>query len=246
MRAARLLLWTILVVLAWSPALAEEDLCRPVVHEDARYTVCTIDVSSMDIRLYAADEDGAPLGSFAALQSLLARRGEQLLFAMNAGMYDEGLRPIGLYVENGVRLRKANTRDGYGNFHLKPNGVFYIAEGRAGVMETGAFLRSGIKADYATQSGPMLVIDGAIHPKFGSKSTSFKRRNGVGVIGRNKVVFAISEDAVTFHAFASLFRDGLGVRDALFLDGSISSLHYGSRSDGLFPLGPMVAVSRPQ
>jgi uncharacterized protein YigE (DUF2233 family) len=113
-------------------------------------------------------------------------------------------------------------------------------------METSAFLKSGIRPDFATQSGPMLVIDGKLHPKFGPQSTSFKKRNGVGVIAQDKVVFAISETGVTFHAFARFFRDELGASNALFLDGSISSLHYGGRSDGFFPLGPIVAVSKTQ
>ncbi len=107
-------------------------------------------------------------------------------------------------------------------------------------METGAFLKSGIKPDFATQSGPMLVIDGKLHPKFGPQSTSFKKRNGVGMIDKDMVVFAISESGVTFHTFARFFRDELGADNALFLDGSISSLHYGDRSDGFFPLGPIV------
>ena len=45
---------------------------------------------------------------------------------MNAGMFGEDLKPIGLYVEDGVQAKRLNRRDGYGNFHLKPNGVFYV------------------------------------------------------------------------------------------------------------------------
>jgi uncharacterized protein YigE (DUF2233 family) len=248
MRIAKLL--ALLLLLAAGPAApaaaAEDDLCQPRVFEDAVYTVCIIDLRESELRLHAADEQGVPLGSFSALEDYLQTQGRRLVFAMNAGMYDEGLKPIGLYVENGIRLHKANTRDGYGNFHLKPNGVFYIAQGQAGVMETGAFLKSGIKPDFATQSGPMLVIDGKLHPKFGPQSTSYKKRNGVGMVDKGRVVFAISESGVTFHAFARFFRDELGAMNALFLDGSISSLHYGGRSDGFFPLGPIVAVSKPQ
>jgi uncharacterized protein YigE (DUF2233 family) len=91
----------------------------------------------------------------------------------------------------------------------------------------------------------MLVVNGAIHPKFGPASTSFKRRNGVGVVDGQTAVFAISEDAVTFYAFAKLFKDRLGTRNALFFDGTVSSLYFGNRSDSIFPLGPMVAVTRP-
>ena len=37
---------------------------------------------------------------------------------------------------------------------------------RAGVMETRAFLRRNKRPQFATQSGPMLVINGRLHPKF--------------------------------------------------------------------------------
>ena len=169
-----------------------------------------------------------------------------LLFAMNAGMYGEDLKPIGLYVEDGRRLKKANRRDGPGNFHLKPNGVFFIDGDKGGVMETEAYLASGLQPRYASQSGPMLVIDGKIHPKFSVDGTSYQRRNGVGSPDPHTLVFAISEGAVNFHSFARLFRDHLGCPNALFLDGSISSLHAAelSRSDGFFDLGPIVALAK--
>jgi uncharacterized protein YigE (DUF2233 family) len=227
-------------------ASAEEELCQPVVFENARYTVCQVDVRRMDLALYSAAPDGTPFGSFSSLMEFLGQHGRKLVFAMNAGMYDRDLRPIGLYVENGVRTKRANTRDGPGNFHLKPNGVFYIDGGKTGVLETVAYLKSGLMPQFATQSGPMLVIDGRIHPKFGATSASYKRRNGVGVTDEHTAVFAISDDPVTFYDFARLFRDEIGARNALFFDGTISSLYYQGRSDGLFPLGPMVAVTAPQ
>jgi hypothetical protein len=91
------------------------------------------------------------------------------------------------------RFKKANRRDGPGNFHLKPNGVFFIDGEKGGVMETEAFLASGLEPRYASQSGPMLVIDGEIHPKFSEDGTSFQRRNGVGSPDPHTLVFAISE-----------------------------------------------------
>ena len=55
------------------------------------------------------------------------------------------------------------------------------------VMETEAFAKSGRKPDFATQSGPMLVINGKIHPKFSETGTSAKVRNGVGVTASGEV-----------------------------------------------------------
>jgi uncharacterized protein YigE (DUF2233 family) len=147
-------------------------------------------------------------------------------------------------VEDGKQLKKLNRRNGGGNFHLKPNGVFYVKDGKPGVMETEAFAKSGIKPDYASQSGPMLVINGKIHPKFSETGTSRKLRNGVGIDAAGRAYFVISENAVTFWEFASLFRDELKTDNALFFDGSVSSLYAPeiNRNDGFLPLGPMVGA----
>jgi uncharacterized protein YigE (DUF2233 family) len=227
------------------PAAARAE-CGPLRFEGATYTVCRFELGRDRIVLFDADAAGKPYGSFAALANALGGEGKSLAFAMNAGMYDEALRPIGLYVEGGREIKKINLRKGGGNFHLMPNGVFYVKGTSAGVVESRAFARARVLPDYATQSGPMLVIDGAIHPKFSARGTSLKRRNGVGVAGPREVVFAISEGAVNFHAFARLFRDRLGCRNALFFDGTVSSLHAPDlgRSDAIVPLGPIVAVVR--
>ncbi|MEA2840293.1 MAG: hypothetical protein QOF41_1623 [Methylobacteriaceae bacterium] len=117
-----------------------------------------------------------------------------------------------------------------------------MGKGSAGVTETGRFLACATKALYATQSGPMLIIAGHIHPKIHADGTSRKIRNGVGVASGRIVQFVISDNAVTFYEFASLFRDRLGCRDALFLDGSISSLYAPDlgRDDRLLSLGPII------
>lgn len=196
------------------------------------------------LALYNLGGDGQPYRYFTALEEALKAKGETLEFAMNAGMYDQNQQPIGLYVENGKTLKKLNRRNGGGNFHLKPNGVFYVAGGKAGVLDTEAFVKRGMKVDYASQSGPMLVVNGQIHPKFSAGGTSLKRRNGVGIVGESMLVFAISENPVNFYDFAAFFRDQIGAKNALFLDGSVSSLYSAelSRNDGFLPLGPMVAV----
>lgn len=223
-------------------AQADSDPCRPVRFAERAFVVCTVDLRRYEVRTFWRDPNGEVLGSFSRLRNTPA--GRHLAFAMNAGMFHEDRSPVGLYVENGRQLKAANTRNGPGNFHLKPNGVFYVKGNRAGVLETGAYLKRKIRPDHATQSGPMLVIDGRIHPRFSEQSTSLKIRNGVGVKGQHTVVFAISEEPVTFITFARLFRDALGCPDALFLDGSISSLYAPGleRMDMLRPMGPMVGA----
>ena len=218
--------------------------CQPLSYSGHAYTVCGFDLKTEHIELFNLDDNDIPLGNFRRLSDKLKADGKTLSFAMNAGMYDTNLRPIGLYVENGVEAKKLNRRSGSGNFHLKPNGVFYIAGEKAGVLDTDTYAKSGIKPDFATQSGPMLVVNGKIHPKFSANGTSLKIRNGVGVLDDHSAMFVISNDPVGFYDFASLFKDQLGCKNALFLDGSISSLYSSDISSvgGYLPMGPMVGV----
>ncbi len=232
-----------LTIIGGPDARAAQPPCRALTHEGATFHVCTADLRRDRVRTHWRGPDGEPYSTLPRLPA--AERGAALLFAMNGGMYDPQGAPVGLYVEEGRELKGANQAGGPGNFHLKPNGIFYIANGQAGVMETGRFLASGIRPDFATQSGPMLVLAGRIHPKIRADGTSRKLRNGVGMRDSRTAVFAISEAPVPFHVFATLFRDVLGCRDALFLDGgTASSLLAPSlgRADGLIPLGPMIAV----
>jgi uncharacterized protein YigE (DUF2233 family) len=226
-------------------ALADTQPCRAMEYERNAYTICEIDLRKQTIRLYWKRSDGTPYAYLSALPRSLEGNPGRLLFATNAGMFDPALKPVGLYVEQGRELMHTNTRSGYGNFHMKPNGVFYISADRAAVAETRAFLKQRPQADLATQSGPMLVINGRLHPRFDRSSTSLKARNGVGVRADGKVIFAISQAEVSFDAFARLFRDGLNCPNALFLDGgSAASLYAPSlnRHGNIMPLGPMLAV----
>jgi uncharacterized protein YigE (DUF2233 family) len=235
----------VLLAALWASAAAAlpDSPCRPLVSEDVRYTICTLDLRRHAVELVWRGPDGQPYGSLSALAR--APAGRDLVAAMNAGMYHPDLAPVGLYVEGGRQITPANTANGPGNFHLKPNGIFYVSGGAAGILETRAYLRRDLVPDYATQSGPMLVIDGRIHPRFSDEGPSRKIRNGVGVRDARTVVLAISDEPVSFGAFARLFKDELGCRNALFLDGSISALHAPGlgRSDISFkPLGPILAV----
>jgi uncharacterized protein YigE (DUF2233 family) len=165
---------------------------------------------------------------------------------MNAGMYDEEGQPIGLYVEQSERRRRVNLRDGPGNFHMKPNGVFAVdEEGRPFVLTSEAYARRPPpKIMWATQSGPMLVIGGRLHPRISPDGESRLVRNGVGVADQHAAWFVVSDDPVSFGRLARFFRDVLKCRDALFLDGTVSSLWdpKAGRRDGYSSLGPMVMV----
>jgi uncharacterized protein YigE (DUF2233 family) len=236
---------TVTSMLLWHDAVAQAAPCKHVSHDHSSYQVCEVDLRKTAVRIYWRRPDGAPYGYLQSLPRSLGGKTQELLFATNAGMFDPSYRPVGLYVEQGAELVRANTKSGYGNFHMKPNGVFFVRGETAGVLETNAYLKLRPSVDLATQSGPMLVINGRLHPKFDRASSSLKPRNGVGVRAPNTVVFAISEGEVSFAAFARLFRDRLKCSDALFLDGgSASSLYLPTRGVGgnLLPLGPMLGV----
>jgi uncharacterized protein YigE (DUF2233 family) len=232
----------LLANLAGSQSASAASPCIRQTYREASYVVCTVDLRAYLVRLFWKDPQQQPYAGF----DHLPRRIEDgpIVFAMNAGMYEEDLSPVGLYVEDGRTLRPANLRNGSGNFYLKPNGVLYISGRDAGIVTTDRFVSERRRVDFATQSGPILVVDGRTNPRIKPGSTSQKIRNGVGMRNSHTLVFAISEQPVTFWQFAEFFRVGLKSRSALFLDGSISSLYAPAlhRSDTLYPMGPIVAA----
>ncbi len=226
------------------PARAVAGHCQRRSFEGSDFTACPFDARRHELALFSEGPEG-PLRSFERLAARLGDRQPRLRFAMNAGMYDDEGRPIGLYVEDGRQRHALNRRDGAGNFHLKPNGVFAIDRNGRVMIRTGdAWARERPRARWATQSGPMLVIAGRLHPAFQRDGESRHLRNGVGVIDRNRAWFVISEQPVSFGRFARFFRDVLGCRDALFFDGTVSSLWDPAvrRRDEGYEFGPIVAV----
>lgn len=221
--------------------------CEAMREGSASYLACRFDPARDDIRLHLASPEGQVYGGFQSLRRQLWAERRVLTFAMNAGMYHDDLSPVGYFAEYGRVVKPAVTGGGWGNFHLLPNGVFLIEDGKASVMETKAFVASGVTPDFGTQSGPMLVIDGKLHPRFLPDSDSFKIRNGVGVDAQGRVVMVVSRVPVRFYDFATLFRDRLACDNALYLDGTISSVFIAeeNRMDRLFPMGPILSVSMP-
>jgi len=244
-----MLRWLALFGLGTLAQAAPAATCERVSYDGNRYTLCSVDMTSEDLRLFLYDDTGEPYGQFSSIDAKLAETGETLGFAMNAGMYHSDRAPVGHYVEDGTEVMRVVPNAGPGNFGLLPNGVFCIRDGRADVIETLRFVEDAPQCTYATQSGPMLVIDGDLHPRFLKDSTSRYIRNGVGTSADGRTaVFAISSDAVTFHEFGRLFRDHLGLPNALFLDGNISRLHAPTmgRSDIGRWMGPILGTVVPK
>ena len=226
------------------PAVA--DVCERTSFEGAGYVVCRVDAAQEPaLRLWDEGADGQPVRNFDRVRAQLPG-GAALGFAMNAGMYHDDLRAVGLLVIDGDEKSGIVTAGGGGNFGLLPNGVFCSGGARPfAVIESRAFAKASPQCRLATQSGPMLVIDGDLHPRFLVDSDSRYIRNGVGVSDDGQTAwFAISEQAVTFHEFGRFFRDGLQVRDALYFDGSISRLFAPEvgRADWGRSLGPIIGI----
>ena len=217
-----------LVLLLLAPVRAGAVESRSLTLAGQGYRLVELDLAHDALELRWRDREGHAINSIEGLREWGARHGRTLEFATNAGIYDRALRPLGLHVEEGQTLRALNTTPGAaraGNFSLQPNGVFFVDRaGRAGVVTTERWHAHPVDARLASQSGPMLVIDGAINPAFDAGSTSLKWRSGVCAPEPGRVVFLVSDVPVSFHAFARAFRDGVGCRDALFLDGTLSRI----------------------
>ena len=189
---------------------------------DERIAFFTADPKKHDIRLHWKDAQGQVLGDLGRLITQEERAGRRLLCAMNGGMFDPQQAPVGLYVENGKELHSINkVTKGYGNFHLMPNGVFGIAGKDSAYVCTTPDQALVRNVRYATQSGPMLLVNGTINSAFKEGSANLNIRNGVGVKKDGTVVFAVSTEPVNFFDFAGFFRQQ-GCINALYLDGSIS------------------------
>lgn len=230
----------------WFDANAPARPCFEQSFEGSRFTVCPFRAAEHELQLAWADGRGAALGGFAALAGSGLVDPARVRFAMNAGMFDSAGAPVGLFVANGQEQRPLNQQNGSGNFYLQPNGVFFVdARHQVFIRTTADFAAGGAAPNWATQSGPMLVVAGALTAAFDHDGTSRNTRNGVGVQSPGLAFFVISEEPVSFGKFARLFRDVLKCGDALHLDGAVSSLWEPAlgRRDDAYALGPLVVVS---
>jgi len=211
---------------------------------DGRFVSYVVDPKKQDLKLYWKDEKQQNFKSIQNLKTALEKSHKKLEFAMNAGMYKEDNSPLGLFIEEHKTKAALNKKSGEGNFYLKPNGVFYITtDNSAAICNTTNFVDSG-KIKYATQSGPMLVINGKIHSAFKEGSTNLNIRNGVGILPNNKIVFVMSKKEINFYDFANYFKS-MGCKNALYLDGFVSRTYLPEQNwiqtDGNF--GVLVGVT---
>lgn len=221
--------------------------CQKAVFEGAPLTVCVADPELDTIRVALGPETGAPWRSLSAFAANRAPDAPQVVFAMNGGMFDDEGKPIGYYAEGGVRKQALSRTEGPGNFHMQPNGVFFGSGSKWMVLSSEEFFSSVTqRPDFGTQSGPMLVIDGDLHPQIDEDGKSLRIRNAVGVDSGGRAIFTISDQPISFGKLARYYRDVLDVKNALFLDGTVSSLWdpASSRMDSGFPIGPLIVVEK--
>jgi len=207
----------------------------------------TVDSKTQDLHFYWKDDKGQVLGSIQHLKDHLAKQHRKLVFATNGGMFKPDQSPVGLFIREQVVETSLDTSSGNGNFYLKPNGVLYLTkDGKASICTTPAFKYSK-QIKYATQSGPMLLIDGAVHPAFRKGSANVNIRNGVGLLPDGRLVFAMSKTDINFYDFADYFKR-MGCKQALYLDGFVSRTYLPGQdwvqTDGNF--GVIIAVSEPE
>lgn len=203
-----------------------------------------VNLRQVQLKLYWKDEKNQRFKSLKNLKAWLDARGQKLVFAMNAGMFNPKYAPQGLFIQAQKTVAPLDTTSGTGNFYLKPNGVFYLnTDTTARICTTADFSNDG-RIAYATQSGPMLVVDGNIHPAFRPGSVNVQIRNGVGILPNNQVLLAMSRNKISLYDFASYFKQA-GCRQALYLDGFVSRTYSSAedqpQTDGDF--GVMIGVS---
>ncbi|MDD3799177.1 MAG: phosphodiester glycosidase family protein [Novosphingobium sp.] len=229
------------------PVAKQVSACRADRFEEIPLTVCTADPARDRIRTVLGPAKGAPYRSLAVLAASRAADAPPVAFAVNGGMFDDDGKPIGYYVEDGKRLHLLNRKDGPGNFHMKPNGVFFGTDGHWEIRTSEDFAKNvGKRPDFATQSGPMLVIDGHLHPGISADGVATNIRNGVGVGTDGKAYFVISDGPLSFGKLARYFRDELKTPNALYLDGKVSALWDPAtgRLDTGASLGPLIVVEQ--
>lgn len=221
--------WLVARIGAPAPEPAAGVRAFGVVHRGVRFDVVRLDQGvTANLGFYWRRSDGRAYASLTALRRDLALQGERLVFAVNGGIFSRARAPLGLFVQDGQVRSPLNTATGIGNFFVVPNGVFAVVNGTATVLPTCEYPPPG-QVGNAVQSGPMLVIDGMVNPCFIPDSGYRLVRNAVGVDQAGRAVFVISSDPTNFHDLATLFRDRLDCRNALFLDGQLSRAYLPTR-----------------
>lgn len=213
--------------------------------KDSDFVSYTVNPEKESVQLFWKNDQLEIFGSIQKLKSWLSTNQKELVFAMNGGMYKKDQSPQGLFIQNGISKSPIDTSNGNGNFYLKPNGIFYISSSKKAFVVATEDFNPNKSIEFATQSGPMLVINGAIHKAFNKNSTNLNIRNGVGILPNNEILFAMSTKEVNFYEFADFFKRK-GCKNALYLDGLVSRMYHPKakwiQTDGNF--GVIIGITK--
>jgi len=212
----------ILILISCSQGDNQKNISENKLVEDPEILSYVVDLKKSKLDFFYKYDNENNFRNHKALRLWLESKGKELLFAVNGGMYTKELNPQGLYIENGVEIQKIDLqKEGYGNFYLKPNGIFYITNNNEAKIVISENLKNKSEIKYATQSGPMLVVENKIHSKLTKGSENVHIRNGVGILPNGNMLFAMSKEKINFYDFATFFKKNK-CKNALYLDGFVS------------------------
>lgn len=213
---------------------------------DKRFKAVTVNPSKL--QLHWQNTRGRAYNNFSSLNNALKDNNQNVTVMMNAGIYTQSDQPAGLHIENGHQIHAINQKHGHGNFHLQPNGVFFITQKHQPAIRTTAsfYKKYGNQPEktvrLATQSGPILVQQGQINPRLKANSQSLYSRNGVCVSKDDKVIFFATANFYRSNLFQfAQAAQAFGCHNALYLDGSISKL-YVKGENSIFHLSHFVGI----
>lgn len=204
-----------------------------------------VNLKKEQVNFYWKDTNNKEFKSIGNLKNWLEKKNQKAIFITNGGMYKKDNSPQGLYIENFIVKSTLDTLNGNGNFYLKPNGIFHIDSHKKASICTTSDYKPNSSIEYATQSGPMLVIDNKLHNAFNKESKNLNIRNGVGILENGNILFAMSKIPINFYDFASFFKEK-GCKNALYLDGFVSRTYFPEKNyyqtDGDF--GILIAITK--
>ncbi|MEL7447266.1 MAG: phosphodiester glycosidase family protein [Pseudomonadota bacterium] len=226
--------------------LITNSACKESRFEGVPLKHCVADPSEQQIEAYLEPLPGSDRTTVEDAYAAVIDNGE-LVFMLNGGMVDSDQRPLGYFVQGGDRLAELNRADrDSGNFYLKPNGVFYGSGASWRILTTERFFSTvRDRPAFGTQSGPMLVIEGELHPEIQEDGPSRAIRSAVGVDEDGKAHFVISGEPLSFGRLARYFMDEVEATNALMLSSNRSALFNGQtgQTAKLRP-GPVIVVRK--
>ncbi len=153
-----------------------------------------------------------------------AMQKNKALIAINGGFFSPDYKSLGLRISDGQQTNAFKSTNWWG--------IFLVQGGKPEIIAAKAY-HADLKADFAIQAGPRLVVNGHI-PKL-APTTDF--RTALGITNKGKVVLVatdgllLSTSELATRMQKSESEGGLACTDALNLDGGHSTQLYAHIAD---------------